>query len=311
VVLLTDHDTLRARDAGEERWYGRVLVLVGEEVSPVGRNHYLAFGTDRHTRHSGRDCAEIVAAVEEQGGFGFGAHPFSVGSPLLERAVPMPWDDLDCLDGVELWSFVNDAAGLVSTWRDALRLIVAPGGLVQHPPERNMREWDRLCQRRRVRAVAGIDAHQFGRRVGDRFVLRLMGYARSFRYLRTHVLVEEPLSGDVGRDRDAVLGALREGRCYLAMDALAPARGFRMWADGPAGELPMGGEAAAGSWTLHARLPQRAIMRLVRDGELVAERHADALEERLEGPGVWRIEARLHRRGREPTWVVSNPVYLR
>src|SRR5687768_14019662 len=41
VVLLTDHDTLEAKRRGEEGWYGEVLVLVGEEVSPRRRNHYL------------------------------------------------------------------------------------------------------------------------------------------------------------------------------------------------------------------------------------------------------------------------------
>ncbi len=36
VVILTDHNTLAARERGEERWYGAVLLLVGEEVSPTG-----------------------------------------------------------------------------------------------------------------------------------------------------------------------------------------------------------------------------------------------------------------------------------
>ena len=47
VVLLTDHDTLAARRAGEEGWHGDVLVLVGEEVTPKDRDHFLAFGLDR------------------------------------------------------------------------------------------------------------------------------------------------------------------------------------------------------------------------------------------------------------------------
>ena len=48
VVFLTDHDTLAAKDNGEEGWYGNALVLVGEEVSPTDRDHYLAFGIDRN-----------------------------------------------------------------------------------------------------------------------------------------------------------------------------------------------------------------------------------------------------------------------
>lgn len=37
VVVLTDHDTMRARELGHEGWHGAVLLLVGEEVSPRPR----------------------------------------------------------------------------------------------------------------------------------------------------------------------------------------------------------------------------------------------------------------------------------
>ncbi len=110
VVLLTDHDTLAARESGEERHYGNVLVLVGEEVSPQGGNHYLAFGNRGVIDHDGLSPAAICEAVAADGGFGFAAHPFSRGSERFERARPMPWGDLETeqLQGIELWSFVND-----------------------------------------------------------------------------------------------------------------------------------------------------------------------------------------------------------
>src|SRR3954453_7309515 len=67
VILLTDHDTLAPRDD----WYGAVLLLVGEEVSPRDQNHYLAFGIDRLIDHTGMSPADITRAVREAGGFGF------------------------------------------------------------------------------------------------------------------------------------------------------------------------------------------------------------------------------------------------
>ena len=79
-VLLTDHDTLSAKKRGEEGWYGTVLVCVGFEVSPVGRNHYLAFGLDEVIDHEGMSPGDIARAVAEAGGIGFAAHPFSRGS---------------------------------------------------------------------------------------------------------------------------------------------------------------------------------------------------------------------------------------
>jgi hypothetical protein len=313
VVLLTDHDTLAARDAGEEGWHDSVLVLVGDELSPIDQNHYLAFGIDRHVRHRGLSPAEICEAVETAGGFGFAAHPFSRGSERFKRP-GMPWRDLECdgLRGVELWSFVTDTAERLESLLDAARFVATPERFIDHPPERNLREWDRLCARRRVVAIGGLDAHQIGRRVGGRVPLRLMSYTRSFRFLRTHVLCEELPSGELEHDRAQVYDALREGRCYLALDSVAPARGFSFWADGPGGEvLPMGAEAAGGEWTLRASLPRPAEVRLVRDGSEVARVHGASLDHRAAGPGVFRVEARLQAHGRERTWVLSNPIYLR
>src|SRR5215216_6754019 len=108
VVLLTDHDTLAAKRKGEEGWYGDVLLLVGEEVSPRRRNHYLAFGIDEEIDHSELDAAGICRAVRAAGGFGFAAHPFSRGSERFKRAGPA-FGQPDCLDGIELWSFLNDS----------------------------------------------------------------------------------------------------------------------------------------------------------------------------------------------------------
>ena len=312
-VLLTDHDTLAAKQRGEERWYGSTLVLVGEEVSPAGGNHYLAFGVDEVVDHRGLSAAEICSAVAAQGGFGFAAHPFSSGSERFRRATGMPWDDLECaaLAGIELWSFVTDTGEQLGDLREAARFIAAPGRVVDHPPQRNVEGWDRLGAGRRVVAIGGLDAHQIGKRIGNRVPFRLMSYARSFRHLRTHVLCERAPSGDPAGDRAQVYEALRAGRCYLAMDSLAPARGFAFWAEGRAGSLPMGAEAEAGDWTLRSRAPRTAALRLLRDGRELLRRHGSELEHPAEEPGVYRVEARLFAHGRPRTWILSNPIYFR
>jgi hypothetical protein len=308
VVLLTDHDTLEARTRGEEGWHGNVLVLVGEEVSPVGRNHLLVFGLDRHVRRRGRSAEEICRIVDERGGLGFAAHPFSRGSRRFRRARGMPFHALDseALHGVELWSVLTDTAERLESIPAVVRFIAAPRTVMDHPPERNLAEWDRLCRTRRVVAVGGIDAHQFGRRVGP-LVVRLMGYRRSFALLHTHVLCEEPMTGRLEHDRAQVYGALRAGRCYLAVDWLAPARGFEFSAARAGTVLSMGGEADASGWTLRARLPLRAELLLLRDGELVRTTRASELEHAADEPGAYRLEAHLDGR----TWILSNPIYLR
>lgn len=301
VVLLTDHDTL----AGRAGWYDDVLVLVGEEVTPPDRDHYLAFDVSERVspRLSG---PEICAAVRAQGGFGFAAHPWSRGNERFKRS-GYPWGDFDCLDGVELWSFLNDTGEKVRGFADVARMILAPQSIIGGPPEQNVRDWDQMCQTRRVVAIGGLDAHQFGIRIAGRVPIRAMGYRRSFKQLHTHVLVDVPLRGDLDADRAQVYDALRAGRCYIANDLVADARGFAFWVDGPAGPLPMGDQSAfAPGAALHARVPRPATIRLIRDGALAGEAHGNELVRALDAPGVYRVEARV---GGRP-WIYSNPVYL-
>jgi PHP domain-containing protein len=313
-VLLTDHDTLAAKENGEEGWHGSVLVLVGEEVSPHRENHYLAFGLDRPIDHRGLAPAEIVEAVNAAGGFGFLSHPFSKGSERFRPgAGGMPWRDLECAGytGLELWSFVTDTGEQLRGFRDVFRFIATPGRLVDHPPRANLEAWDTLCASRRCVALGGLDAHQVGIRIGNRVPLRLMAYRRSFRYLRTHLLVEQPLAGELERDRALVFDALRSGRAFIAMDALAPAHGFRFWAEG-ADPLAIGDESPAGDRLLRAELPRPATVRLMRDGvEVAAANGTTELEHRADAAGVYRIEAYLRAHGRDRTWILSNPIYLR
>jgi hypothetical protein len=279
VVLLTDHDTMEGRRY--EGWLDDVLLLVGVEISPPNQNHYLAFGIDEPIDHEGMSPAEICRTVADAGGFGFAAHPFSEGPKLMDRP-GMPWRDLDCegLAGIELWSFVTDTAESAGSWLEVARFIASPGSVLTGPPERNLREWDRMNRTRRVVGIGGLDAHQIGRRIFDRWVIRLMGYARSFRQLRTHVWCAELPNGDLEHDRAQVYDALRSGRCYIAADALAPARGFTF--DGT-----------------RVQLPRPAEIRFVRDGQVVETVHGAEAEH----PGTDRVEAHLNGR----TWILSNP----
>lgn len=313
VVLLTDHDTLAAKRCGEEGWQEGVLVLVGEEVTPPKANHTLAFGVAHEIPHRGLSAGAISEAVRDAGGIAIAAHPFSKGSERFRRAgdgIPHEGLDSDALTGIELWSFVTDTVERVGSVAEALRFAATPSRVLDHPPARNMRGWDALCRSRRVVAIGGLDAHQIGKRIGP-VVVRLMGYRRSFAQLRTHVLLDEPLTGELERDAALVYGALREGRCYLAVDALAPARGFEFHAECAESRVEMGAQAPAGSYLLRVHAPQPARLRLLRDGVEIAAGHGTGLEHAVDEPGVYRAEAWLHAHGRGRTWVITNPVYLR
>jgi hypothetical protein len=280
VVLLTDHDTLAAREW--EGWHHGVLVLVGVELSSAA-GHLLCFGIDEVIPHEGVGAAELARRVADAGGICFAAHPFSEGSRMA-RAIgkPHPWTDFaGPLTGIELWSLETDELEAARTPAQLLRFLRAPER-ASGPPPAHLRRWDELSARRPLVGIGGLDSHQKGVRVGGR-AIGIPRYERVFATLRTHVLVDRP-------DREAIFGALGAGRCYVALDALAPARGFAFWAD------------AQG---VHARVPRLAELVLLCDGVAVERTEADALDH-PGGPGSFRVEARLEGK----TWIVSNRVGL-
>lgn len=316
VLIVTDHDTLAGRP--EEGRYGRTLVLVETELSPKRRDHYLAMGLPTEVAHDGLEAAAMCDAVESAGGFGFAAHPFSTGSriPLVERfAQPQRWADLEspCITGIEVWNVETEGAERAHSPRELAAFARNPLAQFGEPNPDSLAEWDRLGARRRLVGIAGLDAHQKGLRVAGH-VLSPLSYPALFRHVRTHLLTASELTGELDEDRALVYKALRSGHCYIAVDDVAPARGFDFAARGEDGELAMGEEGPAGEWTITARLPQRAALTLVHDGRPIETRAADQLsadpivaEFPVREAGVYRLEARIGGR----LWILSNPVYLR
>lgn len=309
VVLLTDHDTLAARRAGCEGWHDGVLVLVGVEISPRG-GHLLAFGIDEEVEHRGRSEEELAQAVASGGGLSFPAHPFSAGSRMSRRiGRPHPWRSLSdtSITGLELWNVGTEGAERCRTPAALMRFLRSPEDAVVAPPRENLVAWDALSKRRRVVAIGGLDAHQTGVRFGDR-VLAFAPNERAFATLRTRLLLDQPLTGQLEHDAATIYAALGSGRAYLAVEHEASARGFRFWARAPDGStLRMGDEAPAAEWRLTAQCPQRADLRLLLDGDLLARTHDCSIEHPAPGPGVYRVEAWRNRRA----WVLSNPIHLR
>lgn len=150
VVIITDHNTLAALP--QEGWWGRTLVLVGEEITPEGGNHYLAFGL-REAVGPAADCAEVIAAVRAQGGLGFLAHPFFGGNRHF--GIPAaPWRNwkISGYTGLCLFDYANDGGERMRPWSYVLYTLF-PWLDVDRPNPHTLRLWDRLTMRRPVVAL--------------------------------------------------------------------------------------------------------------------------------------------------------------
>ena len=315
-LLLTDHDSVGAQRDGWEGMHDGVFLLVGTEVSPK-QGHYLAFGVKCAIPHAGCSGLEIARAVRAAGGVGFAAHPFSDGGHMLyaplarEIVLPHGWpalDDQDGYDGIELWSLTTDAAEAWRTPAEAWRWLRNPEEVVaQGPPAHHLRRWDQLLSRRRVPAIGGLDGHAPGIRLGGR-VRSPLSHARTFNLLRTHLLCERPLTGDVNADRETLLQALRSGAAWLTCPFVAPAHGARFWLELSSGEsIVMGSEASAGSAVLRLRLPRAAEIVVFRGGVPLQHTSGAELDLPIGHAGAYRVEARVDGR----LWLLSNAICLR
>ncbi|MGE5589888.1 MAG: CehA/McbA family metallohydrolase [Bacillota bacterium] len=315
-LILTDHDTLAAREPGDaspgEGYQGGLLFLVGSEVSPPV-NHYLALGASLSPPRS-EPLQQVIDQVRAAGGLGFVAHPHDRGNRLLKVAA-YPWQDQDVqgYTGLEVWNFFSQLLGAAQGVWGLLGAAFAPYRLVSRPQPETLALWDRLGQSRAVPAIGGIDAHGLMRCL-LRLPLVATNYRLALKTVWTHALLDRPASGDWRRDGRALLEAVGRGRSYISSPGGAASRGFRLWAEGSGASLQMGdeGDRWAGPYRLRAVVPARSDVRLVRNGSTAAKREGVRdLDVTVKEPGVYRVE--VYRRSLAGTrlWILSNAIYLR
>jgi len=324
-VVLTDHGNpnhASLRAAGRRKG---VLVLAGSELN-VNRGHLVALGF-RSPPGEGKlpsIAEDAVAAVKDLGGFAVIAHPYS--------KVKWSWGD---------WGESSDYSGIEIVNADTMfknnyRRVLAYAPLLllgsrlplvkmlEHPAS-NLERWDKRGEKAPIAGYFSADAHLY--------------YRGIFGLLRLHVLVDRPdTSGRADRtaDESAIWDALRHGRFYNAVEAVADASGFRFEAFDEAvgpmradlttrprlspiygmGDTIVPGLTAAKRIRFRVLVPHRfrKEIRLLRDGRVIAATDGNTLDAPSEGPGVYRVEVYLRERtplGKDIPWIVSNPIYVR
>jgi hypothetical protein len=262
----------------------------------------------------------VIEDVRRLGGFGIVAHPGSAREALRWSA----WDA--AFDGVE-WLNAD------SEWRDEPRLPIARTLLTYalrpaesmarllDRPDPIMRRWDGALGARRVTALAAADAHarlgyeQSAEPGGVPIHVPLPGYEASFRTFSNHVVLDAPISGDAAADAGRILRAIRGGRLYTVIDALATPGSLSFTATSGETSAAMGDELPiTGDVLLRASAdaPPGTTLVLLKDGQRVHEVTDGVLETNGgRDPAAYRIEAyTAGGPGGPPVpWIVSNPIY--
>ncbi len=310
-LILTDHNAYAPEKEG---WYGRVLLLVGEEIhDPANphRNHLLVFRAGRDMSAYGADPLALCGAVAARGGLSFLAHPFE-RSGAFAGEPEINWEAWEAqgYTGLELWNYMSEFKAHLATPGRTLLAAFWPKAFIQGPFAETLAQWDALLAERPVYAVGGADAHALVYRRGP-FAKRLFSYRHLFGAVNTHILASAPWQGDVARDAATVYDALEHGRAFVGYDALGATRGFRFEAADGQGVHTMG-EAfrpqGAVRWQVWA--PRRALLRLIHNGRVIAQGVGRSLAGESAEPGAYRAEVYRRYAGQWRGWIFANPIIL-
>jgi hypothetical protein len=313
-VIITDHNVWVE---GCERHYGKVLLLVGEEVHDVRRqpqvNHLLAYNAKSELAPLAADPQELINTVNQWGGFCYLAHPYEYRSPISPDLVAIPWDDWDVTGyvGLEIWNYMSEFKALAHTKLAALIYAYFPALGIAGPFRATLRQWDQLLsQGRRVAAIGGSDAH------GDIYSMGplrrvVFPYEHLFHCVNTHIITDRPFNGTLGHDKALVYEALRGGHTWVGYDLLASTVGFRFNARSINSQATIGDELKrTGATKFEIYTPHSGDIRLVRNGQLAARSRGQSLMYTTAEPGAYRVEVyRRYRMGRRG-WIFSSPIYI-
>ena len=302
-VILTDHNSMKAREDGHEGWHGRVLLLVGEEITPdTNADHYLAFDLN-HVIMPSANPAENVEAVRRQGGMGVVAHPTG-GAFVKGEYMEYPWTNWEAgqFAGIEVWNHVYDITGKAKNLFQLALHFFFPWTAPYGPEKGVLETWDYFVSERgmRIVAIGGVDAHGL-----------LTDYADDFNTVSTYILTPEPFDGIFQHDSALVYRALRDGRCFVGANKVADASSFRCYVECGSQPVPMGGAARlAKGATLIVSAPRPGLIRVICDGEPLREEWGRSLEATLERRGAYRVEVRLRACGRYVPWIFGNHIFV-
>jgi hypothetical protein len=315
-VIMTEHpqsefDTSAMTLSGT---HGGVLFINGNEVATSNGDRLLLIpGSTTAASMNTQSTQEIIDKQKAAGGLALAAYP----------SESQNWQSTS-IDGVEIYNLFTNARrynALVGffdgLWSYGSYSDLMFGNFFVRPAE-NLNRWDQAMteRHRKLTAIAGNDAHSnIGLNLNDASGRQWLGvkldpYERSFRTVRTHVLIPR----DKELSREALVEAISQGHCYVSFDLFGDPRGFS-FAVAATPQKTMGDEIAfAVGLRLLAGAPLSSRFVLLRDGKAIDQKSGSAAEFLVGASGTYRLEVYLDSLPspvKGQPWILSNPIYVR
>jgi hypothetical protein len=294
---------------GHERWHGSVLMICGTEITPP-LNHYIVFGEKKLQdveRLKTLKPQEYINAVNEQGWFGFIAHPDHMGT----RRFNIPsyrWEawDVEGYAGMGLWDLMTDWQSQLDREDISMDVYTEFEDWLSGPRIETLKRWDQLSLKRKVVGIGEIDNHKYRKEYNGQ-VLHIFPYEVAFRTITNHVLLDRPLEKDYAKAKKQILDAVRHGSLYVSFDYWDDPTEFSFEIDNGKAVAGMGDSIELGEKTeLIATFPEEGLLNVYRNGESILEEEGNEILVEITEPGVYRVEAMRN----DIVWVLSNSIYV-
>lgn len=306
-IIITDHNNLKGIE--EEGWRNGVAVLVGEEISPKTGNHYLAFDIKKGISPQMKP-EEFIEEVNQQGGFGFIAHP-DEKKQRQNKFPPLRWQDWKIktgengFQGLEIWNFMSDWVDKFDEKNPAYWYFFRHK-LISGATKDTLKWWDRLNNDSEhiVPAVGSLDSHAL-----DYKIVKIFPYADLFKTITNYIYTEEKLSSDFEQAKKQIYSALKNGNNLIVNRILnknSDLAGFyienskRIHYPGDIAEID-------NENILKIRLPMTADIRLVRNSEVILEINTKEFQMENLLQGKYRLEVFY----KNCPYIYSNPIFLK
>jgi hypothetical protein len=309
-VIATDHNVWVSGVAG---YYENVLLLVGEEVHDCRRvpqaNHLLVLGAECELAPLATHPQAVIDEANARGALTFLAHVVERACRVADEGA-FGWDDWEVTGytGLEIWNYMSEFKARIPTVLHALRYAFAPVAGLRGPFPEALNVWDQLLLGGHlVVGIGGADAHGNSYSLGP---LRrtIFPYEYLFSAINTHLLIENPLTGDMAADQMVIFDALRNGRAWVGCDVLGNTHGFWFEAKSGLSAATVGGEISrAAAVKLQVTTPLPGDIRIVGNGGVVARASGQSCQYLAAQAGAYRAE--IYRGGKG--WIFSNPIFVR
>jgi len=318
-VILTDHGRPNVKCVNSTSWMNNVLLVGASELS-LNCGHMACIGFDNPGYIFPPEPQEAInEIVKDNEGVCFVSHPFDD---------KIPWTDWDIKDftGLEIYSSYTEArrAGLLKILVFPLKYMIDSDYALLDTmkyPDRNMSTWDSLNKKadrlKQFYGIYSLDAHA-KLPITKSFQLNFPTYESMFRVMTVYVKVGEAFNADAGKAEAQLVAAIKKGRFFNVLEAIAPANGFDAYfLEQQSGQrVEMGGVSREAEGKIIAYMPFDfdTSVAVIKDGKVIKTipiQTKGDLQIDVKESGVYRLELTVPDNSFDDLpWLVTNPFFV-